>query len=65
MPDMKNQPTVDERTASVDKTKSSRETIQQVFYQTSINDQRPKVKIKINGIVIKGLVDTGTDVTII
>ena len=35
-----------------------------MFWQTTINDQRPKLKIQINGIEIEGLVDTGGDVTI-
>ena len=36
-----------------------------VFWQTSINDQRPKLRVRINGIVIIGLIDTGADVSII
>ena len=36
-----------------------------IFWQTSINDQRPKLRVHINGIVIVGLIDTGADVTII
>lgn len=36
-----------------------------MFWQTTINDQRPKLKIQINGIEIEGLVDTGADVMII
>jgi hypothetical protein len=36
-----------------------------VFWQTTINDQRPKLKIQINGIEIEGLVDMGADVSII
>ena len=30
-----------------------------IFWQTSINDQRPKLSMGINGIVIVGLIDTG------
>ena len=33
------------RIVSEDKTKSSEETIKQIFWQTSINDQRPKPNI--------------------
>ena len=36
-----------------------------IFWQTSINDQRPKLRVCINGIVIVGLIDTGVDVSII
>ena len=36
-----------------------------VFWQTSINDQRLKLRVRINGIVIIGLIDTGADVSII
>ena len=28
-----------------------------IFWQTSINDQRPKLKVCINGIFIEGLLD--------
>ena len=38
---------------------------QKVFWPTAINDQRPKLKVQINGVEIEGLVDTGADVTII
>lgn len=56
---------IKDRTASIGKTKSSGETRKQVFWQNAVNDQRSKLKIQINGIEIKGLVDTGADVTII
>ena len=39
--------------------------IRNIFWQTSINDQRPKLRLCINNILIQGLLDTGTDVTII
>ena len=44
--------------------KSLGETIKQVFWQTSINKQRPKLKIQTNDIVIESLVYTGANVTI-
>lgn len=53
------------RRASVDKTKNSGETRKQVFWQTAINDQRSRLKIQINSIETEGLLDTGTDVTIL
>ena len=36
-----------------------------IFWQASINDKRPQLKVKINNKVISGFVDTGADVTII
>ena len=36
-----------------------------VFWQASINDKRPQLKVRINNKVISGLVNTGADVTII
>ena len=36
-----------------------------IFWQTSINDQRLKLRVHINGIVIGGLIDIGEDVSII
>ena len=36
-----------------------------IFWQTSINDQRSKLRMHINGIVIVGLIDTGADGSII
>ena len=39
--------------------------IKRIFWQTSINDQRPKLRVSINDIVIEGLLDTGADMSII
>lgn len=36
-----------------------------LFWQTYINDQRSKLRVQINNIIIKGLLDMGVDVTII
>ncbi|ERE73597.1 Pol polyprotein [Cricetulus griseus] len=36
-----------------------------IFWQASINDKRPQLKVKINNKVISGIVDTGADITII
>ena len=36
-----------------------------IFWQTSINDQRPKLRVCINGIAIVGLIDMGEDISII
>ena len=35
-----------------------------IFWQTSINDQRPKLRVCINNMVIKGLLNMGLNVTI-
>ena len=61
----KNHTALNNRTAIEERTKNSGETIKQVFWQTSINEQRPKLKIWINNIIIEALIDTGADVTII
>lgn len=39
--------------------------LENMFWESVINDQRPKLKLKVNGIEIVSLVDTGTDITII
>jgi hypothetical protein len=36
-----------------------------IFWQTSIEDQRPKHRILVNNTEIEGMVDIGADVTII
>ena len=36
-----------------------------VFWQTVVNDQRPKLMVQMNGIVIEVLVDTRADVSIL
>lgn len=61
----KNHTALDDRAALEDKTKFPRETIKQIFWQTSINNQRPKLTIQINGIKTEGLVGTEADVSII
>lgn len=53
-----------DRTTSIDITKSSRETRKQIFWHTTINDQRPWLEIHVNDNEIEGLVDNGVDVTI-
>lgn len=40
------------------------EVLENVFWQTIVNDQRPKLNLQVNDIKI-GLVDTGADITII
>ena len=36
-----------------------------IFCQTSINDQRPNLRVKKNNIIMKGLLDTSLNITII
>ena len=57
MPTVRNHTVLNNRIATGEQ-KNSRETIKQVFWQTSINEQRPKLKIWINDSVIDGLIDT-------
>lgn len=59
-----NHTALDNKIASLDKTKFSGESIKHAILQTSINDHRRKLKIQINLIEIEGLVDTGKDMTI-
>ncbi|KAL6068070.1 hypothetical protein STEG23_001423 [Scotinomys teguina] len=65
MPNVKNDPALDNRKAKTDESEIPKNTIKRIFWQTSINEQRPKLRIRINGLVLEGLVDTGADVTII
>lgn len=57
----KNYTTLDNRTTIEERTKNSGETITRVFWQISINEQRPKLKIYINDVVTEDLVDTGRE----
>ena len=45
--------------------KASKGAKNEYFWQTSIEDQRPKLKILVINIEIEGMVDTGADVIII
>ena len=36
-----------------------------IFWQTSINEQRPKLRVCIDKVVIEGLIDMGVDMSII
>ena len=36
-----------------------------IFWQTSISDQRPKLRVHINGIVIVSLIDMGTNASLL
>lgn len=65
MPNVKTDTAMDDKTALIAGSQFTKNTIKQIFWQTSINEQRPKLRIRINGLVLEGLVDTGADVTII
>lgn len=53
------------KAGSLDKTTNQKENRQPIYWQTSINDQRPKLKIILSNIELEGMVDTGADVTAI
>lgn len=57
--------TLEDRTTLIDNSKILGETIKQVFWQTLINDQKLKLKLQINEFVIEGLLNTGSNATII
>lgn len=65
MSNVKEDTALNDRTTSTDESKVPKNTIKRIFWQTSINEQRPKLKILFNGRMLEGLVDTGADVTII
>ena len=56
---------VDSKINSREKFKAPRNTTKRIFWQTSINEERPKLKVRVDNIYIQGLVDTGADVSII
>lgn len=51
--------------APKDKTRDSKDTKTQILWQATKNDKRPKLKLQLDGTEIKGLVDTGADITLI
>jgi hypothetical protein len=51
--------------SSVDNSKGLKGSQKPVFWQTSIEYQRLKLRILVNNVEIEGMVDTGADVTII
>jgi hypothetical protein len=52
-------------TTLTDKTRDLKDTRKQIFWQTAINDQRPKMKLQLDGIEIEDLVDFMADIPII
>ena len=65
MPIVKNDIALDGSLNSDEESNVNGQNEKRVFWQASINDKRPQLKVKINNKVISGLVDTGADVTII
>ena len=45
--------------------KNSGKIVKRIFWQTSINEQRPKLKVQVNGVSIAGLLETEADCSII
>ena len=64
MPNLDDYMDLDSKMNSREKWKVPRKTIKWIFWQTSINEQRPKLKVWIDNIYIHGLVNTGADVSI-
>ncbi|ERE67690.1 protease-like protein [Cricetulus griseus] len=65
LPIVKNDTAVDGSLNSDKESSVNGQNEKRIFWQASINDKRPQLKVKINNEVISGLVDTGADVTII
>ena len=55
----------DNKVNSTNNSKDLKRGQKQIFWQTSIEDQRPKLRILVNNTEIEGMVDIGADVTII
>ena len=48
-----------------EKLKTPRDNTKRIFWQPSIKEQRPKLRVRVDNVYIQGLVDTGADVSII
>jgi hypothetical protein len=48
-------------TTLMDRTRDFKGTRKQIFWETAINNQRPKLKLQLDRIEIEGLVDPGAD----
>ena len=55
----------DNKVNSTNNSKDLKRGQKQIFWQTSIEDQRPKLRILVNNIEIEGMVNTREDFTII
>ena len=65
MSTVKSRTTLDDGIGMEDESKTPVGNRKHIFWQTSINDQRPKLKVGINNIAIEELLDMGVDMTII
>ena len=63
LPAKKNHTVLDDGLNMEDESKIPIGNRKRIFWQTSINHQRPKLRVCINDIVIKGLLDTGVDMS--
>jgi hypothetical protein len=58
-------PYIKGKATSVERTVTLGSTEKCVFWQTMVNNQRTKLMVQMNGVDIEGLVDTGTDISIL
>ena len=58
---VKNNTGLDDGINMDDESKTSVGHRKHIFFQTSINDQTPKLRVCMNGIFIEGLLDIGAD----
>ncbi|XP_041911227.1 uncharacterized protein LOC121677222 [Arvicola amphibius] len=61
VPTVKNHTLLDDGIEMEDESKTLVGNRKRMFWQTSINDQRPNLRVCINDIVIEGMIDTGAD----
>ena len=64
LPVIKNHTVLDDGINMEDETKIPIENRKHIFWQTFINDQRPKLRMHINEIVIEGLLNMGAGMAI-
>ena len=65
MPAVKSNKGLKDELNVVNESRNLRGQSKRIFWQTSINEQRPKLRVCVNGKFITGLLDTGADVSII
>ena len=65
MPTIKNHISLDDGIDMEDESNTAVGNMKHIFWQTSISDQRPKLRVCINGIVIEGLINMGVDVSLL
>ena len=65
MPAVKNHTVLDDEINMKDESKISKGNKKHIIWQTSINNQRTKLRVHINNIITEGLLDTDAYVSII